>query len=174
MPTFRVGPPRRRERKRNRLRNNECFRVAMEERLGVRVEMFPAPDYAGVSFRGSLPGSSIMPVSALLAMPQSICKIRKAVEPIFVSAEADGFARLHSPRCMSGPTVTFIPLSPEGIGKATSPRLCPTRNSTSGYLIPRPELRAAGINDAEFGPSLALASEAVNETGRHRRTRGAI
>ena len=54
LPVFRIGLLGG-ENEADRLRNNECFRVVMEEAMGIPVEMFPAPDYAGV-MQGLLAG----------------------------------------------------------------------------------------------------------------------
>lgn len=64
MPVFRVGLLCG-ENEADRLRNNECFKTAMEERLGVPVEMFPAPDYAG-EMQGLLAGPQVI-------MPRCSC-----------------------------------------------------------------------------------------------------
>ncbi len=54
MPEFRIGLLGG-ENDADRLRNNACLEDALEERLGVPVELFPAPDYAGV-IQGLLAG----------------------------------------------------------------------------------------------------------------------
>lgn len=43
MPVFRIGLLGGKDES-DRLRNNECLRAALQERLGVPVELFPAPD----------------------------------------------------------------------------------------------------------------------------------
>jgi len=143
MPTFRVGLLGG-ENEADRLRNNECFRVAMEERLGVPVEMFPAPDYAGV-IQGLVAGQ--LDYASLGASGYAAIYLQdpEAVEPIFVSAEADGSLGYIAAMYVRSDSDIHSLEGMEGYSLAYA-----DPNSTSGYLIPRAELRAAGINDAEF------------------------
>lgn len=143
MPVFRIGLLGG-ENEADRLRNNECMRVAMEERLGVRVEMFPAPDYAGV-IQGLVAGQLDYAGLGASAYAAIYLQDPNAVEPIFVSSEADGslgyiaamYVRadsdIHSLEDMRGRSLAYA-----------------DPNSTSGFLVPQFELRQAGINDAEY------------------------
>ena len=143
MPVFRVGLLGG-ENEADRLRNNECFRATMEERLGIPVELFPAPDYAGV-IQGLLAGQLDYASLGASAYAAIYLQDPNAVDPIFVSAEADGslgyiaamYVRadsdIHSLEEMEGHSLAYA-----------------DPNSTSGFLVPRAELAAAGINDAEF------------------------
>lgn len=132
------------ENEADRLRNNECMRAQLAERLGVPVELFPAPDYAGV-IQGlvarQLDFAGLGPAGYAAVYLQDAT----AVEPIFVSAEADGsvgyvaimYVRadsdIHTLEDMRGRSLAYA-----------------DPNSTSGYLVPRFELARQGINDQEF------------------------
>ena len=143
MPVFRVGLLGG-ENEADRLRNNECFRAAMEERMGIPVELFPAPDYAGV-MQGLLAGQLDYASLGASAYAGIYLQDPEAVEPIFVGSEADGatgyFAAMyvrsdsdiHSLEDMEGHSLAYA-----------------DPNSTSGYLSPRFELRQAGIDDTTF------------------------
>jgi phosphonate transport system substrate-binding protein len=142
-PVFRVGLLGG-ENESDRLRNNECLRVALEARLGIPVEMFPAPDYAGV-IQGLLAGQ--LDSAALGASAYAAIHLQdpNAVDPVFVSAEADGSlgyvavmyvradSAINSIEDMRGRSLAYA-----------------DPNSTSGFLVPQFELRQAGINDAEY------------------------
>lgn len=143
MPTLRIGLLGG-ENEADRLRNNECIRTQLTERLGVPVELFPAPDYAGVIqglLAGQLDYASLGPsgyAAIRLADPE-------AVDVIFVSAEADGstgyvavmYVRadsdIHTLEDMRGRSLAYA-----------------DPNSASGFLVPQFELRQIGIIDAEF------------------------
>lgn len=143
MPVFRVGLLGG-ENEADRLRNNECFRTAMEERLGIPVELFPAPDYAGV-IQGLLAGQ--LDYAALGPSGYAAIHLQdpEAVEVMFVSAEADGSlgyiavmyvaaaSDIHSIEDMEGRSLAYA-----------------DPNSTSGFLVPQFEMRQAGIDDATF------------------------
>jgi len=143
LPVFRIGLLGG-ENEADRLRNNECMGTALSERLGVPVEMFPAPDYAGV-MQGLLAGQ--LDYAALGASGYAGIYLQEpeAVEPIFVTREADGslgyiaamYARaesdIHTLEDMEGHSLAYA-----------------DPNSTSGYLVPRFELQRAGIDEASF------------------------
>lgn len=143
MPVFRIGLLGG-ENESDRLRNNECMRVQMEERLGVPVEMFPAPDYAGV-IQGLLAGQLDYAGLGASAYAAIYLNDPEAVEPVFVSSEADGslgyiaamYVRadsdIHSLDDMRGHSLAYA-----------------DPNSTSGYLVPRFELAQAGIDDTTY------------------------
>ena len=143
MPVFRIGLLGG-ENEADRLRNNECLATALSERLGVPVEMFPAPDYAGV-MQGLLAGQ--LEYAALGASGYSGIYLQDpdAVEPIFVSAEADGstgYIAVMYTRADSGLT-SIEEMEGKSLAYADP-------NSTSGYLVPRFELKRMGINDEEY------------------------
>jgi phosphonate transport system substrate-binding protein len=88
LPVFRIGLLGG-ENESDRLRNNECWRETLEEALGVPVEMYPAPDYAGV-MQGLVAGQLEYAALGASAYAGIYLQDPEAVEPIFVSAEADG------------------------------------------------------------------------------------
>jgi phosphonate transport system substrate-binding protein len=143
MPVFRVGLLGG-ENEADRLRNNECFRVAMEERLGIPVELFPAPDYAGV-IQGLVAGQLDYAALGPSAYAAIYLQDPDAVEPIFVSAESDGSLGYIAVMYVRADSDIMSLEDMEGHSLAYA-----DPNSTSGYLIPRAELRAAGIDDTTF------------------------
>lgn len=143
LPVFRIGLLGG-ENEADRLRNNECLATALSERLGVPVEMFPAPDYAGV-MQGLL--AEQLEYSALGASAYAGIYLQdpQAVEPIFVSAEADGstgYIAVMYTRADSGIT-SLEELEGKSLAYADP-------NSTSGYLVPRFELKRAGVDDDAY------------------------
>jgi len=143
LPVFRIGLLGG-ENEADRLRNNECMRVQLTERLGIPVEMFPAPDYAGVQ-QGLLAGQLDYAGLGASAYAAIYLQDENAVEPIFVSAEVDGstgyvavmYVRadsdIHSLEDMRGHSLAYA-----------------DPNSASGYLYPRFELSQQGIDDAGY------------------------
>ncbi len=143
LPVFRVGLLGG-ENEADRLRNNECFRVALEERLGVEVQLFPAADYAGV-MQGLLAEQLDFATLGASAYAGIYMQDNNAVEPIFVGSEADGstgyvammYVRadsdIHTLEDMQGRSLAYA-----------------DANSTSGYLVPQFELGRMGINDDYF------------------------
>jgi phosphonate transport system substrate-binding protein len=143
MPVFRVGLLGG-ENEADRLRNNECFRAAMEERLGVSVELFPAPDYAGV-MQGLVAGQLDYASLGASAYAGIYLQDADAVEPIFVGAEADGSTGYYA--AMYARSDSGIESLEDMKGRSLA---YADPNSSSGYLIPRFELRQAGIDDTEY------------------------
>jgi phosphonate transport system substrate-binding protein len=143
MPVLRVGLLGG-ENEADRLKNNECMQVQLSERLGVPVELFPAPDYAGV-MQGLVAGQLDFAGLGASAYAGIYIQDPEAVEPIFVSAEADGstgyYAAMYT-RADSGIT-SLEEMQGKSLAYADP-------NSASGYLFPRFELRQQGINDAEY------------------------
>ncbi len=143
MPVFRIGLLGG-ENEADRLRNNECMRAQLTERLGVPVELFPAPDYAGViqglvarqlDFAGLGPSAY---AAVYLQDPE-------AVDPVFVSSEADGslgYVAVMYTRADSGIT-SLEDMRGRSLAYADP-------NSTSGYLVPKFELGRMGIDDATY------------------------
>lgn len=143
MPVFRVGLLGG-ENEADRLRNNQCLVEALGSRLGVPVELFPAPDYAGV-MQGLLAGQLEMSFLGPSAYAGIYLQDPNAVEPIFVNAEADGslgYIAVMYVRADSD-IKTLEDMRGRSLAYADA-------NSTSGFLVPRFELAQAGINDQEF------------------------
>jgi len=143
MPVFRVGLLGG-ENESDRLRNNECWQVALEEALGVPVEMYPAPDYAGV-IQGLVAGQ--LEYASLGASGYAAIYLQdpEAVEPIFVSAEADGSLGYIAAMYTRADTDIHSLEDMEGHSLAWA-----DPNSTSGYLVPRAQLEAAGIDPETY------------------------
>jgi phosphonate transport system substrate-binding protein len=143
MPVLRIGLLGG-ENEADRLKNNECMQVQLSERLGIPVELFPAPDYAGV-IQGLVAGQ--LDVAGLGASAYAAIYLQdpEAVEPVFVSAEADGslgYIAVMYTRADSGIT-SIEDMQGKSLAYADP-------NSTSGFLVPQFELKQAGINDAEY------------------------
>lgn len=143
LPVFRIGLLGG-ENEADRLRNNECMRVALEERLGVPVEMFPAPDYAGV-MQGLLAGQLDYASLGASAYAGIYLQNPDAVEPIFVGAEADGSTGYYAAMYVRSDSDIHSLEDMRGHALAYA-----DPNSASGYLIPRFELKQAGIDDATY------------------------
>ena len=143
MPVFRVGLLGG-ENEADRLRNNECLRGALGERLGIPVELFPAPDYAGV-MQGLLAGQLEYASLGASAYAGIYLQDPNAVEPIFVSAEADGSLGYYA--AMNARADSDIESLEDMQGHSLA---YADPNSASGYLIPRAELKMAGIDDASY------------------------
>ncbi|WP_372426307.1 phosphonate ABC transporter substrate-binding protein [Salinarimonas chemoclinalis] len=143
LPVFRIGLLGG-ENEADRLRNNECLIEALGSRLGVPVELFPAPDYAGV-MQGLLADQLEMSFLGASSYAGIYLQDPEAVEPVFVGAEADGslgYKAVMYVRADSGIT-SIEELEGRSLAYADP-------NSTSGYLVPRAELAQAGINDEEY------------------------
>ena len=116
----------------------------IEETFGVPVRLFQASDYSGVvqAFAGKhIEMASMSPASYAASWMES----NGNVEPILVTQEADGstsYIAVMYTRADSG--ITTI----EQMRGRTMAWADP--NSASGYLIPRAELRAAGINPDQY------------------------
>jgi phosphonate transport system substrate-binding protein len=143
LPVFRVGLLGG-ENEADRLRNNDCLRVALEERLGVPVEMFPAPDYAGV-MQGLLADQLDYAALGASAYAGIYLQDNDAVEPVFVSAEADGSTGYYA--VMYARSDSDITSLEDMAGRSLA---YADANSTSGYLVPRFELSRQGITDDYF------------------------
>lgn len=132
------------ENESDRLRNNECMRNQLSERLGIPVELFPAPDYAGV-IQGLVARQLDFAGLGASAYAAVYLQDPEAVDPVFVSAEADGstgYVAVMYTRADSGIT-SLEEMRGRSLAYADP-------NSASGYLIPRFELSRMGINDAEY------------------------
>lgn len=139
IPTLRVGILGG-ENEADRLGRYEAYKNLIETTFAVPVRMFFASDYAGVQ-QAFAARSLEIATMAPVAYAGVWMDTNGAVEPILVTKEADGstsYVALMYVRADSGITAM------EGMrGKAMA---WSDPNSASGYLIPRAELRASGIN----------------------------
>ena len=132
------------ENEADRLRNNECMRAQLTERLGIPVELFPAPDYAGV-IQGLVARQLDFAGLGASAYAAIYLQDPEAVDPVFVSAEVDGslgYVAMMYTRADSGIT-SLEDMRGRSLAYADP-------NSTSGYLVPRFELSRMGIDDATY------------------------
>lgn len=139
LPVFRIGLLGG-ENESDRLRNNECWRETLEEALGVPVEMYPAPDYAGV-MQGLVAGQLEYASLGASAYAGIYLQDPEAVEPIFVSAEADGSLGYHAAMYVRADSDIESLEDMEGHSLAFA-----DPNSASGYLVPRFQLQQAGLD----------------------------
>jgi phosphonate transport system substrate-binding protein len=128
------------ENEADRLGRFEAYRALLEQTFAVPVRLFPAADYAGVmqAFSAKQIEGAALGASAYAG---AWLDTNGGVEPLFVAREADGsiaYISVMVVRADSGIT------SLEQVrGKSLA---WADPNSTSGYLIPRSELRGAGID----------------------------
>lgn len=132
------------ENEADRLRRFTCMQELVEEALGVPAELYPAADYAGV-MQGLLAGQLHMAGLGASGYAGIYLQDPEAVEVVLTRAQIDGslgyyavmYVRadsdIHSLEDMRGRSLAYA-----------------DPNSASGYLIPRAELRQAGIIDEEF------------------------
>ena len=124
----------------DRLRDNACLKEDLEELLGIQVDLFPAPDYAGV-MQGLLADQLDYAQLGSSSYAGIYLQDPEAVEPIFVAAEADGstgyYAVMYT-RADSGIT-SLEEMQGHSLAFADP-------NSTSGYLVPLAELTRQGID----------------------------
>lgn len=128
------------ENEADRLKRTECFATLMEQHLGVKVALYPAADYAGV-MQGLLAGQLHMAGMSPAAYVGVELQDEKAVYPAVISTQEDGtlgyYAVMYS-RADSG-IKTFEDMKGKSLVWADP-------NSASGYLIPKAEIEAAGID----------------------------
>ncbi|MDO5529055.1 MAG: phosphonate ABC transporter substrate-binding protein [Paracoccus sp. (in: a-proteobacteria)] len=138
-PTFRIGLLGG-ENEADRLRRNDCMVEQLKEATGINVELFPASDYAGV-MQGLLAGQLDSASLGASGYAGIYLQDPEAVEPIFVNLESDGsngyYAMMYA-RADSG--IEDL----EGMEGHSLAFADP--NSTSGYLVPKAELEAQGID----------------------------
>jgi len=143
MPVLRIGLLGG-ENEADRLRRSECFAELLSERLGVPAELFPASDYAGV-MQGLLAGQLDMAGLGASGYAGIYLQDPEAVEPIAVTAQIDGslgyYAMMYA-RSDSG-IETLEQMEGKSLAFADP-------NSTSGYLVPKAELEAMGIDIEAF------------------------
>ncbi|WP_285672078.1 phosphonate ABC transporter substrate-binding protein [Paralimibaculum aggregatum] len=124
----------------DRLRSNECLRVAVEEQLGVPTKLFAPADYNGV-IEGLLGGSLDLAWLGASAYAKVFLTSPDAVEPILVKINVDGSYGYHSigfTRADSG-----IENLDDMKGRTFA---FGDPNSTSGYLIPSIEIPEQGYS----------------------------
>ena len=139
LPAFRVGLLGG-ENDADRLRDNACLEEDLEALLGIDVQLFPAPDYAGV-MQGLLAGQLDYAQLGASSYAGIYLQDPEAVEPIFVSSESDGATGYYSvmyTRADSGIT-SFEEMQGRSLAFADP-------NSTSGYLVPLAELTRMGVD----------------------------
>ncbi|TKA96139.1 phosphonate ABC transporter substrate-binding protein [Cereibacter changlensis] len=147
------------ENAQDRLSNQECYRGAIEEALGVPVKVFTPADYDGV-IQGLLGGTLDMAWLGASGYAKIYLTDPEVVTPVLVKQNVDGSIGYYSigiARRDSGITsVEDMKGKVMGFGDP---------NSTSGYLIPNVELTQGGF-DMQPG---AYFSD-VRFTGGHEQT----
>ncbi len=124
----------------DRLRDNACLQEELSALLGIPVELFPAPDYAGV-MQGLL--ADQLDYASLGASSYAGIYLQdpEAVDPIFVASEADGSTGYYSVMyTLASSGITSVE-EMEGHSLAFA-----DPNSTSGYLVPLAEMTLQGID----------------------------
>ncbi len=132
------------ENEADRLGRYEAYRALIERTFEVPVRLFPAADYAGVmqAFGAKQIEAASMGASGYAG---AWLDTNGGVEPLFVARENDGsiaYISVMVVRADSG--ITSIE---QMRGKSLA---WADPNSTSGYLIPRSELRGAGVDINHF------------------------
>ncbi|SDW55623.1 phosphonate ABC transporter substrate-binding protein [Roseicitreum antarcticum] len=132
------------ENESDRLRRYDCFADTMSEALGVPVELFPASDYAGV-MQGLLAGQLHQAGLGASGYAGIYLQDPDAVSPILTTKNVDDSLGYYSVIYVKSDSDAQSLEDLEGMSLAYA-----DPNSTSGYLVPRAELAAAGIDDATF------------------------
>ncbi|SUA99429.1 Phosphate-import protein phnD precursor [Pannonibacter phragmitetus] len=123
------------ENAQDRMTSNECFRVKVEEALGVPVKLFTPADYDGV-IQGMLGGSIDFAGLGASAYAKIYLTNAEAVEPVLTKQNLDGSTGYYAigfARKDSG-----ITSMEDAKGKRFA---FADPNSTSGYLVPGAELQ---------------------------------
>jgi phosphonate transport system substrate-binding protein len=139
------------ENEADRLVRHEAYRALIEQTFGVPVRLFPAADYAGVmqAFGAKQIDGASMGASGYAG---AWLDTSGGVEPLFVARESDGSVAYISVlvvRADSGIT-SLEQMRGKSLAWADP-------NSTSGYLIPRSELRGADIDINSYFSRTAFA-----------------
>lgn len=145
------------ENAQDRLTSNECFRVAVENALGVPVKLFTPADYDGV-IQGLLGGTIDYAGLGASAYAKIYLTDPEAVDVTLTTQNVDGSTGYYSigfARADSG--ITSIEDAKGKVFAFADP------NSTSGYLVPGAELTAA------YGPLEDYFAE-VKMSGGHEQT----
>lgn len=132
------------ENEADRLGRYEAYRALMEQTFGVPVRLFPAADYAGVmqAFSAKQIEAASMGASGYAG---AWLDTNGGVEPLFVARENDGSIAYISVMVVRADS--NIRSLAEMRGKSLA---WADPNSTSGYLIPRSELRGQGIDINQY------------------------
>ena len=139
------------ENESDRLGRYEAYRALLETTFGVPVRLFPAADYAGVmqafgarQIEGAGLGAS--------GYAGAWLDTNGGVEPLFVARESDGGVAYVSVMVVraDSPIRTLADMRGKSLAWADP-------NSTSGYLIPRSELRGQGIDTNTYFSRAAFA-----------------
>ena len=132
------------ENEADRLARFGAYRDLIQQHFGVPTRIFPAGDYAGV-----LQGFAARQLEMAALGPVGYARIwldtNGNIEPLVVALEADGsdsYVSLMYVRTDSGIT-SLEQMRGRSLAWADP-------NSTSGFLVPRSELREAGINVDQF------------------------
>ena len=139
MPVFRIGLLGG-ENEADRLRDHECERVYLEERLGVPVELFPASDYAGV-MQGLLAGQLEFAGLGSAGYAGIYLQDPEAVRPLYTAMQMDGSLGYYSVMYTLAESGITSLEEMEGHSLAFA-----DPNSTSGYLVPLAEFRTMGLD----------------------------
>jgi phosphonate transport system substrate-binding protein len=139
------------ENEADRLRRYSCFADLISETLGVPVELYPAADYAGV-MQGLLAGQLHQAGMGPSGYAGVYLQDPEAVSPVAITANVDGSLGYYAVIYVRAddPAQSLEDLRGRSMAYADP-------NSTSGYLVPRAELRAQGIDDSEFFGSTGFA-----------------
>jgi phosphonate transport system substrate-binding protein len=128
------------ENQNDRLRSNECLRVAVEEALGVPTELFAPADYDGV-IEGLIGGNLDLAWLGASGYAKAYLEDPDAVTPVLIPVNPDGTTGYYSigfTRVDSG--ITSLDDMQGKVFAFGDP------NSTSGYLIPAIEIPQAGYS----------------------------
>ncbi len=139
VPVFRIGLLGG-ENEADRLREHDCQKAYLEERLGVPVELFPASDYAGV-MQGLLAGQLEFAGLGSAGYAGIYLQDEDAVEPLYTTMQIDGSLGYYSVMYVRADSDIQSLEDMEGKSLAFA-----DPNSTSGYLVPSFELRDQGID----------------------------
>lgn len=132
------------ENEADRLRRYDCFADTMSEALGLPVELFPASDYAGV-MQGLLAGQLHQAGVGASAYAGVYLQDPDAVSPLLTTKNVDDSLGYYAVIYVNADSDAQTLEDLEGMSLAYA-----DPNSTSGYLVPRAELAAAGIDDTTF------------------------
>ncbi len=132
------------ENEADRLKNYECYRAYLEEKLNIPVKFYPASDVAGIihGLLGKTIDYASVGPSAYAAIyiddPDSI-------EPVVTVRESDGSDGYKSAIYVRSDSNIYSLEDLEGRSMGWS-----DPNTTSGYLVPTFELYQRGLNPSEF------------------------
>ncbi|MEO1017557.1 MAG: phosphonate ABC transporter substrate-binding protein [Pseudomonadota bacterium] len=144
VPVFRIGLLGG-ENESDRLREHECQKVYLEERLGLPVELYPASDYAGV-LQGLIAGQLEFAGLGSAGYAGIYLQDENAVEPLYTTMQVDGSLGYYSMMYVRSDSDIHALEDMEGKSLAFA-----DPNSTSGYLVPSYELaNNEGLNLDEY------------------------